>query len=188
MATPHPAVRPVAAHHDGATLTGLVFTVTTIAWTVATWLQARRIDQWGPYRFVGLGFVCVAVGALITIPAVLPGVPPEITILTWVLPGLGMGFMYSAVTLVVLRGANPTETGATASSALQLSDILGTALGAGIAGAITACGTRSGGDALGWALAAVFGCPLDRRHARRPRVTSDPAAKRALSTLGAAVD
>ena len=63
--------------------------------------------------------------------------------------------MYSAVTLVVLRGANPTETGA-ASSALQLSDILGTALGAGIAGAITAFGTRTGGDALGWSLAAVF--------------------------------
>ena len=142
-----------------ATLTGLVFTVTTISWTVATWLQARRIDQWGPYRFVGLGFVCVAVGALITIPAVLPGVPPEITILTWILPGLGMGFMYSAVTLVVLRGAAPGETGS-ASSALQLSDILGTALGAGIAGAITAYGTRTGGDTLGWALAAVFGMSL----------------------------
>ncbi|HEY4188967.1 MAG TPA: MFS transporter [Candidatus Limnocylindrales bacterium] len=142
-----------------ATLTGVVFTVTTISWTVATWLQARRIDQWGPHRFVLLGFVCLAVGALITIPAVLPGVPPEITILTWILPGMGMGFMYSAVTLVVLRGAAPTETGA-ASSALQLSDILGTALGAGIAGAITAYGTRTGGDSLGWALAAVFAMSL----------------------------
>ena len=39
-----------------ATLTGLVFTGTTIAWTVATWLQARRIDVWGPHRFVALGF------------------------------------------------------------------------------------------------------------------------------------
>jgi MFS family permease len=138
-----------------ATLTGLVFTGTTIAWTVATWLQARRIDVWGPHRFVALGFACVAIGALITIPAVLPGYPAELTVFTWLLPGLGMGFMYSAVTLVVLRGANPTETGA-ASSALQLSDILGTALGAGIAGAITAFGTRTGGDALGWSLAAVF--------------------------------
>ena len=138
-----------------ATLTGLVLTGTTIAWTVATWLQARRIDVWGPPRFVALGFACVAIGALITIPAVLAGYPAELTVFTWLLPGLGMGFMYSAVTLVVLRGANPTETGA-ASSALQLSDILGTALGAGIAGAITAYGTRAGGDALGWSLAAVF--------------------------------
>jgi MFS family permease len=173
--------------HTPATLTGLVFTGTTIAWTVATWLQARRIDVWGPPRFVALGFACVALGSLITIPAVLPGFPAELTIFTWLLPGLGMGFMYSAVTLVVLRGADRSETGA-ASSALQLSDILGTALGAGVAGAITAYGTRTGGDTLGWALAAVFAMSavvagLGLLASPRIRVP-----KRARSTLGAAVD
>ena len=170
-----------------ATLTGVVLTGTTISWTVGTWLQARRIDVWGPHRFVALGFVCVAIGALITIPSVLPGYPAELTFFTWLLPGLGMGFMYSAVTLVVLRSANPTETGA-ASSALQLSDILGTALGAGIAGAITAYGTRTGGDALGWSLAAVLlmssvAAALGALASRRIR-----PPRRALSTLGAAVD
>lgn len=137
------------------TLTGIVFTVTTIAWTVGTWLQARRIDAWGPRRFITLGFLLVAAGSALTLPAVLPGVPPEITILAWILPGLGMGFMYSAVTLVVLRGVTASRQGG-ATSALQLSDILGTALGAGIAGAITAFGERSGGDGLGIALAGVF--------------------------------
>ena len=170
-----------------ATLTGLVFTGTTIAWTVATWLQARRIDTWGPHRFVALGFACLAVGSLITIPAVLPGFPPALTIFTWLLPGLGMGFMYSAVTLVVLRGAAPTEQGS-ASSALQLSDILGTALGAGVAGAITAYGTRQGGDALGLSLAAVFalssiaaGLGLVASRRLRP-------VEHVRSTLSAAVD
>src|SRR5207302_3380500 len=119
----------------------------------------RRIDRYGPRRFVALGFACVAAGALVTIPAVLSWVPPEVTILTWILPGLGMGFMYSAVTLVVLRGVDEAEQGS-ASSSLQLSDILGTALGTGIAGAITATGTRAGGDGLGVALAAVFGMSL----------------------------
>ena len=129
----------------------------------------------------------MAIGALITIPAVLPGYPAELTVFTWLLPGLGMGFMYSAVTLVVLRGANPTETGA-ASSALQLSDILGTALGAGIAGAITAFGTRTGGDALGWSLAAVFLMSSIAAGSAAWRSRRNPAASRALSTLGAAVD
>ena len=142
-----------------ATLTGIVFTVTTLSWTAASWLQARRIDRYGPRRFVALGFALIAFGALVTIPAVLPGVPPEVTILTWILPGLGMGFMYSAVTLVVLRGVGPAEQGS-ASSALQLSDILGTALGTGMAGAITAAGTRAGADGLGIALAAVFALAL----------------------------
>ncbi len=138
-----------------ATLTGVVFTVTTIAWTVGTWLQARRIDRYGPGRFVALGFACIAVGGLLTLPVLLAWVPPEISILTWAIPGLGMGFMYSAVTLVVLRGVQGSEQGS-ASSSLQLSDILGTALGAGVAGAITAAGVRGGPEGLGAALAAVF--------------------------------
>ena len=142
-----------------ATLTGIVFTVTTVAWTAATWLQARRIDRVGPRRFVALGFAVLAVAAALTIPVVMPTVPPEAAIVTWVLAGLGMGFMYSAVTLIVLRGV-PAEEQGSASSALQLSDILGTALGAGIGGALAALGERSGGDGLGWALAGVFAMSL----------------------------
>jgi MFS family permease len=142
-----------------AFLTGAVFTVTTVAWTAGTWLQARRIDRVGPRRFVALGFALIAVGSGLTIPTILPGVAPELSILTWALPGVGMGFMYSAVTLVVLRGVAPSEQGS-ASSSLQLADILGTALGTGVAGAITAAGTRAGGDGLGIALAAVFAMSL----------------------------
>jgi MFS family permease len=137
-----------------ATLTGVVFTVTTIAWTLGTWTQARRIDRYGPRRFVALGFACIAVGGLLTLP-VIAGAPPEIAVLTWAIPGIGMGFMYSAVTLVVLRGVEGREQGS-ASSSLQLSDILGMTLGAGVAGAITAAGTRAGAEGLGPALAAVF--------------------------------
>jgi MFS family permease len=138
-----------------AVLTGIVFTATTLSWTAGSWIQARRIDAVGPGRFVALGFGCIAVGAALTLPILVPGVPPELMILTWVLPGIGMGFMYSAVTLVVLRGTAPAEQGA-ATSSLQLADILGTTLATGVAGAIAAAGERAGGDGLGWALGAVF--------------------------------
>lgn len=139
-----------------ATLTGVVFTATTLAWTLGTWLQARRIDHGGPRRFVALGFACVGAGVLLTIPAALPGVPPGIVVVTWSVTGVGMGLAYSALTLVVLRESPPAEQGA-ASSALQLSDILGTALGTGVGGAITAIGERGGGgDGLGWGLGIVF--------------------------------
>jgi MFS family permease len=137
------------------TLTGIVFTVTTISWTLGTWTQARRIDRYGPRRFVALGFACIAVGGLLTLPVIVAGAPPELAVLTWAIPGIGMGFMYSAVTLVVLRGVVGSEQGS-ASSSLQLSDILGMTLGAGVAGALTAAGTRSGPEGLGPALAAVF--------------------------------
>jgi MFS family permease len=136
-------------------LTGIVFTITTVAWSAATWFQAKRIDRWGEIRFTRLGFGLVALGALLSIPAVMRGVPAAILVGTWALPGVGMGLMYSAATLVVLRRSRPSEQG-TATSALQLADILGTALGVGAGGAITAAGTRAGGDGLGWALAGVF--------------------------------
>jgi MFS family permease len=136
-------------------LTGVVFTVTTIAWSVATWLQARRIDRWGVVRFTRLGFALLAVAAVLSIAAVMPAVPPEILAFTWILAGAGMGVMYSAATLVVLRRSRPSEQG-TGTASLQLADILGTALGVGAGNAITAAGTRAGGDGLGWALAATF--------------------------------
>ncbi len=136
-------------------LTGIVFTATTIAWSAATWFQAKRIDRWGVVPFVRIGFLLVLLGAVLSVPAVMPGVPPEILVLTWALPGVGMGVMYSAATLVVLRRSRESEQGA-ATAALQLADILGTALGVGAGGAIAAAGTRAGGDGLGWALAAVF--------------------------------
>jgi len=139
-----------------AVLTGIVFTSTTLAWTAGSWIQARRVDRLGVRWFVRLGFACVAVGSMATLPAVLRGVPPEITIVTWALVGIGMGFAYSGFTLTILRESPPARQGA-ASSALQLSDILGTALGAGVGGALTAAGERAGGDGLGLALAAVLG-------------------------------
>jgi MFS family permease len=138
-----------------AVLTGIVFTVTTVAWTGGTWFQARRIERVGPRRFLATGFGLIAIGALLTIFVVLPSVPPELAVVTWLGPGIGMGFMYSAVTLVVLRGSVAAEQGA-ASASLQLSDILGTALGTGVAGAIAAAGERAGGNGLGIALAGVF--------------------------------
>jgi MFS family permease len=134
-----------------ATLTGLVFTSTTLTWSAGSWWQARRIERWGSRRFVALGFGLVGAGGLLTIPVVFAGVPPEITIATWAVTGLGMGVAYSALTLVILRRSAPGEQGA-ALSALQLSDILGTALGTGVGGAITAVGERGGGDGLGWGL------------------------------------
>lgn len=166
-----------------ATLTGIVFTATTVAWSTGTWLQARRIDRRGPRRFVALGFGCLVMGIAATIPVVLPGVPPELTIVTWSVTGIGMGFAYSALTLVVLRDSPVTEQGS-ASASLQLSDILGTALGAGVGGAITAAGERAGDNGLGWALALVLVAALaasvaglagSRRLPRRASAGGPPA-------------
>jgi len=139
-----------------AALTGLAYTAATLAWTGGAWLQARWIDRVGAARFVALGFAVVAVGTAATAAVLARAVPPEVSVATWAVTGLGMGFAYSAFTVIVLRDAALSEQGH-ATSALQLSETLGTALGIGLAGAFVAAAARAGGaEPLGLALGAVF--------------------------------
>ena len=64
---------------------------------------------------------------------------------TFALAGFGMGLNYSPLGLIMLREAAPGEQGS-ASSALSLTDALGTALGTGVSGAIVAAVIRADGQ------------------------------------------
>jgi MFS family permease len=64
---------------------------------------------------------------------------------TFALAGFGMGLAYAPLALIVLREAEPATQGS-ASSALSLTDTVGTALGTGVAGAIVAASVRSDGQ------------------------------------------
>jgi hypothetical protein len=55
----------------------------------------------------------------------------------WGIAGLGVGLMYSPITLTVLASAPRGQEGA-ASAALELTGVLGVALGTGIGGALVA--------------------------------------------------
>ena len=66
---------------------------------------------------------------------------------TWSVAGFGMGLSYSTLSLLTLREAPVEEQGA-ATAALQLSDVLGTSLGAGLGGALIAAAARAG--SAGW--------------------------------------
>lgn len=87
----------------------------------------------------------------------LPGVSPWLAIPTLALAGYAMGLAYSPLALIVLREAPTAEQGR-ASSAISLTDSLGTALGTGITGALVAASVRDIGDpsrglAIGFAVA-----------------------------------
>jgi MFS family permease len=134
---------------------GIVLTAATLSWTAGSWLQARRFDQWGARRFVGVGFAVVMVGVATFGLVLIPDVPVLVVgIPTWAIAGLGMGLLYAPLSLVTLREA-PADAQGAATSALQLSDILGTSLGAGVGGGILAAGVR-GGVPQGTSLAITF--------------------------------
>jgi MFS family permease len=138
-----------------ATESGVVLTAATLSWTAGAWVQARWIGRVGAARFVRIGFATVAVG-IVGFGAILsPAVPIAVGAIAWAVAGLGMGFSYSPLSLLVLRDAPPESQG-NATAGLQLSDVLGTSLGTGVGGALIALAHRDG--AAGWVgLAWAFG-------------------------------
>lgn len=126
------------------TAAGIALTTSTLAWTAGSWFQARRIAVWGARRLVTLGFLFVAAGIAGIALVLDDAVPLAVAYVAWTVAGLGMGVGYSPISVTVLRAAPPGREGTT-SAALQLSDVLGIALGTGVGGAAVAAG-----DAAGW--------------------------------------
>jgi predicted MFS family arabinose efflux permease len=144
-----------------ATAAGIALTTATLTWTGASWIQSHYIGRWGPRRLIvtGLALVTVGIAGLATLLA--DGVPVVVAYVAWAVGGGGIGLAYAAMTLTVLRDAPEGRQGAT-TSALQLCDVLGMALGTGICGAVVATGEAFGWDertglALAFAIAGAAG-------------------------------
>jgi MFS family permease len=145
----------VTVRHSSTTLAALALTASTLAWTAGSWVQARYISQWGPRRLVRPGECLVVIGLAVMCVVLLPSVPPALAILAWALAGAGIGTAYAPLSVTTLDRAAEGEEGR-ATSALQLCDVLGQAIGTGVAGAIVAAGSRLG-HGPGVALAFAFG-------------------------------
>ena len=166
-----------------ATEAGLALTVSTLSWTAGSWTQAHRQAAWGPARLVTSGFALVLIGVIATALAVLSSVPIVGVAVTWGIAGFGMGLAYASLSLLVLAQADSREVGF-ATSALQLSDVLGTSIGTGAGGAVIAVAAATGasaatgiGLAFGLAvLVAASGLLLSRRLERGRVSTAQTAA------------
>src|SRR5580693_2361967 len=145
----------VTVRHAPTALAALALTASTLTWTAGSWVQARYIARYGPRRLVRAGECVVAVGLAVMCLVLLPSVPPALGILAWGLAGGGIGTAYAPLSVSTLDRAAPGEEGR-ATSALQLCDVLGQALGTGVAGAIVAASAAGIGHGPGVALAFSF--------------------------------
>jgi MFS family permease len=130
--------------HQPTWVAGVALTGTTIFWTAGAWVQQRWILTVGPRRVVAVGFACVAAGIAGMLGCALGALPLIPSVAVWSVAGFGRGLAYSPLSVTVLGLAEPQRQGS-ASSSLQLTDVLGTALGAGLVGAVVAFG-----EARGW--------------------------------------
>ncbi len=132
-----------AVRGQSPTAAGLALTAATLTWTTGAWLQARWSPHHGRRQLVSVGLVLTAVGVACVIVMLLPPVPVLLAPALWGIAGLGMGIAYSTLSLVVLEHAPGGQEGV-ATSAVQLMNMLGSALGAGIGGAVIAHATTGG--------------------------------------------
>ena len=144
-----------------ATQAGLALTAATIAWTAGAWIQARGAGRWPTRQFVRFGYVVTVIGLAGMLLVLRPDVPWVVAIVSFGVAGLGMGLAYSPLALIVLRESKPEEQGAS-TSALSLTDSVGTALGTGITGAMVAASVRLNGEpaaglAVGFVIAVLVG-------------------------------
>ncbi|MFN8051631.1 MAG: hypothetical protein U0Q22_09360 [Acidimicrobiales bacterium] len=129
-------VRGTSTQFAGVVLSSAAFT-----WTAGAWTSARLIASVGPRALVTAGMTIVTVGVAAMSAVIATSVSPWFAVGAWLLGGLGIGLAYSPLSQAALSAAEPGEMGA-ATAALQLSDVLGFAVGTGLGGAIIALADR----------------------------------------------
>jgi MFS family permease len=146
--------------HRAVGFAGLALTTGALSWTVGAWVTARFNERVSAAVRVRAGFVCVAAGVSLVFAGLHPGVPSLIFPVAWVIAGLGMGLGYQGLALTVLNdGATDDDSSGPAAatvSARQVFDVVGTAVGTGVAGACVAVAT-AGGYSTKSGLSVTFG-------------------------------
>ena len=153
-------------HGLSASLTGVVIATGAVSWTAGSWLQDRW-DERSPENEhdtrrcsrLALGTLILSVGIGVQLLALFINVYPLlITVLGWLLCGLGIGVAHSTSSVLAFAFAPRGEEGAVSAS-LQIADQLTSALSTGIGGAVLATAVSlQWGQQLG--IAVIFGINL----------------------------
>ncbi len=120
-------------------LVGVLLSVPAITWTCGTWVVDRFTTRLDRRLFMAGGLVCITGEMLAMALTAVPSVPIVVPALAWALGALGMGMAYPSFSLTIIEAAAPGEEGSVSAS-MKLVEALGSALGAGICGAIIAAG------------------------------------------------
>jgi MFS family permease len=127
----------VEVRGGSVTLGGIALSAAAVTWAAGSWLQDRAAAAGMRRTLVTIGSAMIGAGIGVTALVLMPGAPVLTAAIGWGIAGLGMGLAYSMLALLMLETSAPGEEGFS-SAALQLMFTLGTALGAGVGGAVVA--------------------------------------------------
>lgn len=143
----------VSIRGESTIFAGIALTAATLTWTAGSWVQAHLAPRQGRRLLVTIGLLAIALGLAGIASVLIPGIPAIVAIVAWGVGGLGMGLAYSTLSLVVLETASTDQIGS-ASASMELSSVLGTALGTGLGGVIIAF-TAGSGRSPSWGITVI---------------------------------
>jgi MFS family permease len=159
----------------------VAYAAASFTWTAGSWIQARSSRTHSAAFLNRIGLLVVGVGSGMMALVVMTSVPTWTAVIAWGVGGLGIGLAYPQQALVVLNTSAPGREGFS-TAALQLSDVLGVAIGSGVGGVIITTSNRWH-DGLNHGLAIVFlmsvgvaviGVALAGRLPHRPMAATGP--------------
>ena len=141
---------------------GIVLTVGALGWSAGSWWQGRFPGlPRGRFAVAGGTIHALGVAGVAVVFRLSGHVSGWLTLPAWIVAGAGIGLAFPALSVQVLRLSRPDEQGAN-SSALQISDTLGSSLAIGTAGALVGAAGLDAG-AAGMAVIAVVAALAARR-------------------------
>jgi MFS family permease len=126
-----------AVRGQTATVAGLTLTASAIMGAIGAWLQAHFVSQQGRRVNITLGIALITAAIAGSVAITMPWVSVLLAPIAWGIGGLGWGLAYTTLSLVVLE-MGPVGREGNSTSALQVANVLGSALGTGLGGVIIA--------------------------------------------------
>lgn len=128
-------------HGYGPTAAGAPLILGSVGWSAMSWWQGRHADT-PRYLLVRAGFGMVAVAALAMTAIAVRHVPGWVSCPVWLVGGGGMGLVMPSLSILLLDFSPVAERGRN-SSAMQIADMLTSALCIALGGALVAAAERS---------------------------------------------
>lgn len=104
-------------------MSGSILTIGGVTWFVGSWIRKRFDASVEPAQFVQVGAASLCIGIASVMLLVWDTTPVLIGVLGWGFAGLGMGLIYSSLSLLTLQLSTPAEQGKNSSS-LQVAEAL----------------------------------------------------------------
>ncbi|HEY9390174.1 MAG TPA: MFS transporter [Mycobacteriales bacterium] len=155
-------------HDYGPSAAGVPLTLSALGWAAGSWWQGR--SRAARYRLVRVGCAMIAAGAASLVLVAFTGTPGILAAPLWAVAGTGMGLAMPTVSVLLLELSEKDERGQN-SAALQICDLLCSAVGVGAGGVLLAALTPGAGATtpavvvidLGMAAVALLGVAVAGR-------------------------